>query len=406
MSYFCLANMKTFFSFIFLLSINLALGHVSSAMLTSKIDMTETVDIRIFSNDKTQSAVISPMIGSYSIYINDMLMSDRSSDIFQIDILNDQIKVKTLEKEIGTCNTIRFVAKSPNNTLKVKSIGYRSKTSQFEGDLKISILNGRLKLINQVNVERYVAGVVESESGLGHTTEYYKVQAILCRTYALSHLRRHEGEGHHLCDEVHCQAYKRGSKNRRINEAVEDTQGLVIVDDDLNLITAAFHSNCGGQTVNSEDVWTLPTSYLKSKKDTFCLKEPHAFWERKVATEDWMSYLSLKYKYPVDHLDGFNNAVSYSQHQGRDIYFENNGMQIPLKTIRSDWHLKSTYFSIVQKKDSVYIRGKGYGHGVGMCQEGAMRMTRLGSAYKDVIHFYYTGVHLVDLTSLEFFRAD
>jgi stage II sporulation protein D len=181
---------------------------------------------------------------------------------------------------------------------------------------------------------------------------------------------------------------------------------LVVVDNDLNLITAAFHSNCGGQTVNSQDVWSVSTSYLKTIKDTFCLKQPHATWQRSIPVEDWKAYLQLKHKYPVDDTVKMNSASNFSQNNGRSIYFIDKDLKIPLKVIRSDFQLKSTFFSVEQVGENVIFKGKGYGHGVGLCQEGAMRMAKQKYSYKDILSFYYRDVHLVDLSALNYFRQE
>ena len=99
-------------------------------------------------------------------------------------------------------------------------------------------------------------------------------------------------------------------------------------------------------------------------------------------------------------------SVSFSQPNGRAIYFIDQDLKIPLKTIRADFKLKSTYFSIEQLGDSVKFNGRGYGHGVGLCQEGAMRMAKLKYPYKDILQFYFKDVHLVDLSDLNYFRQE
>jgi stage II sporulation protein D len=95
---------------------------------------------------------------------------------------------------------------------------------------------------------------------------------------------------------VHCQAYYGMPRDVNVFKATEATKGKVVVDENLNLITAAFHSNSGGQTANSEDVWGSRLPYLRSVNDTFSTKMPNAKWERKMAKEDWLSYLKLKQK--------------------------------------------------------------------------------------------------------------
>lgn len=362
--------------------------------------------VRLHNGIKVSSIIISPLSVDYNIYYDGKPLNDvEPGSVLELVQEGDSIRIKTVERTLGKCTSIKLVAKNSSCSFKLKTLVPQSRVRTYTDNVEVSISAKSMRIINVIDVEDYIAGVVEAESGTKTTSEYYKLQSILCRTYALSHMRRHEAEGFHLCDQVHCQAFKGKTVDADIITAVEDTRGLVIVDSDLNLITAAFHSNCGGQTVNSEDVWALPVPYLKSVKDTFCLKMPHARWERKIATEDWMSYLSLKHKYPVQDSISFTNAVNYGQ-DIRSIYFIDKGLKIPLKIIRSDWQLKSTYFSIQQRSDSVIFAGKGYGHGVGLCQEGAMRMSKLGYSYKDILHFYYKDVHLVDLSVLEFFRKE
>ena len=89
----------------------------------------------------------------------------------------------------------------------------------------------------------------------------------------------------------------------------------------MNLIDAAFHSNSGGQTANSEDVWGTRTSYLKSVNDTFSLRMPNYKWERKMAIDDWLSYLKLKHKYPIDEPDAKEHALNFKQ-DTRKVYLE------------------------------------------------------------------------------------
>src|SRR5208337_2379392 len=101
-------------------------------------------------------------------------------------------------------------------------------------------------------------------------------------TYALKNSRKHITEGYNLCDMVHCEVYKGRCTKPEIILAVSKTSGEVIVDKDNQLINAAFHANCGGQTVNSEDVWSKSATYLKSVNDTFCINMPKARWEKTI----------------------------------------------------------------------------------------------------------------------------
>ena len=255
------------------------------------------------------------------------------------------------------------------------------------------------------NEEKYIEGVVETESGPNAPFEYYKSQAIICRTYALGHFDRHIKEEFNLCDGVHCQAYKgRSMANDSIPLAVHETSGLVIVDTSLNPITAAFHSNSGGHTINSEDVWSKETSYLKAIIDTFAVGQNNYLWKDSISVKEWKKYLdTIGFEISEDSFT--NHALNFEQKK-RKIYFYLEKDSIALKKIRQDFGLRSTFFSFKPKDKYIIINGKGYGHGVGLCQEGAMEMARKGYSFKEIINFYYTGVMLFDVGEMELIYLD
>ena len=122
--------------------------------------------------------------------------------------------------------------------------------------------------------------------------------------------------------------------------------------------------------------------------------------------DDWLSYLKLKHNYPTEQSDAKEAALNFKQDQ-RKIYLECNNSKVPLKNVRLDLQLKSTFFSISRlNADSVIFRGKGYGHGLGMCQEGAMKMSKIGYSYTDILNFYYKDIQLIDLSKLSFFKDE
>jgi len=367
------------------------------------------VSVRILSTKVITSFIFSPIEGNYTVYGDGVIISDSDvTGIFQMNIDGDSIQLKTFERTIGKYGSVKMIAKQNDCAFKIKSVQPESKVRSYEDNLMVTIAPDRKQffLVNKVDVEKYIGGVVESESGKRSNLEYYKLQSILCRTYLLGNINRHLYEGFQVCDDVHCQAYLNRTLNKDVKKAVYETKGLVVVDNDLNLITAAFFSNCGGETCNSQDVWAVSTSYLKSVKDTFCLRQTHAHWRSEIPLKDWKSYLQLKHNYPIEDSLKFNDATSFEQSNGRAIYFTDKDLKIPLKTIRSDFQLKSTYFSIYQVGNTIVFNGKGYGHGVGLCQEGAMRMAGLNFTYKQILNFYYKDVHLVDLLALNYFKQE
>jgi stage II sporulation protein D len=271
--------------------------------------------------------------------------------------------------------------------------------------LVAELSGGGIALTNAVPIEAYTAGVVQAEAGREHHAEYYKLQSVSCRTYALTNQRKHAAEGFELCDAVHCQVYHGMCGQDSIRLAVEATRGMVLVDPQIKLIHALFHSNCGGETLNAEDLWTKREPYLRSTVDTYCRNAPHATWKRTYTRKEWTSYLDRRFGVDPTRKDHLGAMLNYTP-ICRDLYLGNTFPLVPLKHVREDLKLNSTFFSVTTEGDLVVLEGRGFGHGVGLCQEGAMRMAREGHSYTDILHHYYTDVHLVDVNTLDFFREE
>lgn len=362
----------------------------------------EYLNIGIYNTCPITQLAFAPESGSYIIFTDKGRLDEIGNDvILQINYKKGKLELKTLDKDYGEFTKINLVAGAYGSSFRVRSIHPSYKIRKYDDNLFIKAhpYHDRLQLINNIELDHYVAGVVEAEVGRNPPEEYFKLQAIICRTYAIKNKRRHEAEGFQLCDRVHCQAYHGRPHELRIREAAEQTAGTVIVDSDINLITAAFFSNCGGQTVNSEEVWTHPVPYLRSQQDSFCLHENNAVWTRIVPKHDWLHYIKSN---GGDTLP--DSCMLYFEQDSRKQYFDNCGLHIHLKDIRTQFRLKSAFFSVQPVGNKVELKGRGFGHGVGLCQEGAMRMAKLGLDYPKILHFYYRNVHLVDIDNLDFFR--
>lgn len=344
--------------------------------------------------------------GTSDIYLDSLNYVTRDSSIvFKIKTTGDSLSIYNVDTLIGVCKTFKIVGNVNTTTHLFHSQLKHDKT--YGGQITIGNTSGFLFITNTIDLEHYLPGVLEAEVGISRPAEYYKVQAIICRTYTLSHLRRHEMEDFNLCDKEHCQVYK-GVSNKSIvlNKGVQKTSGIVMVDNDFMLITAAFHANCGGQTVNSEDVWNKKLDYLRSIHDTFCLRQKSAVWSKEISIEKWsenMRKLCREYNSSEDSLL-LNNEASYLQISRQRSYNKNPHCNIQLKDMRNTFGLKSTYFNAYQKNGQILLRGRGFGHGAGLCQDGAIRMSTLGYSYKSILHFYYQNISIVPLDKLDFFK--
>ena len=268
----------------------------------------------------------------------------------------------------------------------------------YDDHLQISLVDNALQFINVVDLEHYVAGVIQSEVlGSSDDVEFFKIQAIISRTYAMTNIRKHLREGYNLCDGVHCQAYYSRNNTARILQGAMESSGLVLVDNQTGrTILASFHANSGGQTMNSEDVWVTPVPYLRSVIDTFSLEMPGSAWQKEYTTKEWLNLLQRHFKYEINDETKRANALNFEQSQ-RKTHFDEN---IRLPEMRRALDLRSTFFSVRQEGDKVILDGKGYGHGVGLSQEGAIRMIREGFSVEDVLKFYYQNVALVRIEDL------
>lgn len=278
------------------------------------------------------------------------------------------------------------------------------KERRYQGEFHISLVANSLTLVNLVDLDHYLSGVVESEGGGGKHLEYYKAQAVLSRTYALKHLKRHKKEGFSLCDEVHCQVYHNGLRyTPTIQKAVESTRGECIMDSiSKEMIDGFFHANCGGQTSSADYIWKENIDYLQPFKDTFCIYTKQATWEKKIPKKEWRDFLVNSYFFPIEDTVYLSNIYTFEQ-TDRKVFYISPHLGVPLRDIRFHFKLKSTYFSCYPDGDMVILNGNGFGHGVGMCQEGAMSMAQKGFDYQKIIRHYFDGIHIVNRQQELFF---
>ncbi len=362
----------------------------------------QVIEVGLFTYKSMKKVMVIAETDSYIIYGDGIRLSELLQfEGMRIEYIEGKVAIRSLSNDYGSYKEVEFRAQTQTSTLTIKGIESKTNEREYNNHLKISVFAKSLQLINIVNIENYVGGVVEAETGKNRPYEFYKVQSIISRTYALANFNRHEGEGFQLCDAVHCQVYHGLSRYEKlIPKAVLSTEGIVLVNSDIELITAAFSSNCGGKTRNSEDVWSKKVSYLKSRPDTFCLDGKHAQWTKTISISEWKKYEEKAHFTPLQASNGKGSMImddSYSE-----FIFNKND----LVAIRRDFGFKSTRFVMEKKNDSIIFIGRGFGHGVGLCQEGAIKMGGKGYSYKEILESYYTDIHLIQLSSLNFFKSE
>lgn len=366
-------------------------------LLIPAVVFAEKVKVRVFSTANIATAKVSFEKTSYALVADgvDTIASGLSAgDFVELTPFAKEVVVAVNGKKMGNFATVAFVSADEEAFLYISPKGCKQRS--YEDDLIVTALGSKyLQMVNHVEFESYVAGVAQSEI-YGKHSDIFRVQAIISRTWAMRNMEKHRADGYNFCDNVHCQAYHNRCIRDDIKQAAKESFGEVLVDAEGNLIETPFHSNSGGQTANSEDVWKSEIAYLRSVKDTFSYGMKQSVWTKEFSTEKWLGYFAKNHKLDINNDSVRNELVNFVQDERKAKI-----MGVPLTTIRKDWKLKSTFFSVFYYGDKVVLEGKGYGHGVGLSQEGAIRMVELGIDYKDILTHYYLGSQVVRLGGQE-----
>lgn len=356
------------------------------------------VQIRLFADKQSASAMFMVTEGEYELDVYDgksiTLLMDGS---VILAFFNGKIAVKTANIQSFSCDSLIFKGVTGNDKFSLRITGGVSSRQIYGGDLKCFPDMGKLVLINICDIEQYIAGVVKAEGGPGKNIEYFKSQALLVRSYMYKYFNRHVLDTYNLCDNTHCQAFYGITSDSVILRAALETKGMVILDHDSVLISSAFHSNCGGETSLSENVWLSGHPYLKKVIDPYCTASRNAKWNKTIPLHEWREYL-IKCGYTPVNSDP--SVYNFSQITRLSDY-RLGSFSLPFTRIRNDMNLRSSFFSVLADANTVTLRGRGYGHGVGLCQEGAMVMAAKGFNFKQIIDFYFFEVIITDVKNVK-----
>lgn len=280
----------------------------------------------------------------------------------------------------------------------------------YRGELDFSARKGRLQIVNRLPLEEYIAGVVSGEAAdLAHP-EAYKTQAVAARTYALKHYKAHSGEGYNLCDSTHCQLYTGSAAvKKRAREAAEATAGEVLYYAGAPAETY-YHSACGGHTEDMTRVWPFPgKAYLAGVRDgppgkPYCSIAPGFRWKTKIYYTG-LTRLARQARWilPDEQALGLKAVAWGSSGRVARLEIQTQRRRVGVSATdfyhgigrRAGWNaVRSSWFSLLQGKDYVFLDGVGSGHGVGMCQWGAEGMARKGFKYREILRHYYPGTEI------------
>jgi len=289
----------------------------------------------------------------------------------------------------------------------------------YRGGMRVVRDKSGITLINELTVEDYLYGVLPSEINPGSPEEALKAQAVAARTFVFKNSGRHRREGFDFCAEPHCQAYLGFlSENKRASLAVDETRGEVAEYNGAPL-EVFYHANCGGcprssffgkqaypkNKFDSEDNTPVSLSpyeeeeWVRRRFPAFCAGESSGSnfrWQRIYDREDFF----LVFGYPLADVKKIKPGA-----QGECFRYERVDVAVGKEKIALDGglsirnyfdKLRSSLFKIeikysYGKPAMVIIWGAGFGHGAGLCQDGAVGMAREGFGYKDILEHYYPG---------------
>lgn len=362
------------------------------------------VDVRLFSQYTALQCEVHTTKTTYFLLALDGegALIDTIADIYNPNNVESTLLIKHLRNGVsvkyGNANFGKFkglalvpATQSGNVALKVGG-----QTRYFKGELRFTNRSDGLQMVNRVDLEDYVAGVVESEGGNLVEEEYYKAQAVLARSWVLRNWHKHATEGYNVKDDVTSQVYHGipdGPNSKLIVEATRQTADTVLLDIQNEIVFGAFHANSGGQTCGAEDVWGGNLPYLKAVNDPYSTEMPQAYWQKEISKAVFVAFFAAQMGLSASDAN-FVNAVCSIRQTSRNPYFKYGGKTLNIRWVRENFNLRSTFFSVYDMGEKVLIKGRGYGHGVGLSQEGAMRMAQLGKSYREILTHYFSGVHL------------
>lgn len=275
---------------------------------------------------------------------------------------------------------------------------------RYRGALELRHKSGGLTAVNIVPVDDYLRSVVPEEMPTDWPAEALKAQSVAARSFSLASRGRHASEGYDLCTTTHCQLYTGiAAEKTASTAAVRATRGEVLTYGGKP-IEALFHTDSGGMTESSENVWGSHVPYLRAVRDAQIKTLP---WTKTITRADLERKLAAK-----GHDIGKVRSIALSPlaigraakdrtASGRVKTMTVKGMKGTATLSGTTWRsllgLKSTLFDVKLTKDAVTFTGYGSGHGLGISQWGAKRLAETGKSYADILHHYYTGTTLQQL---------
>lgn len=353
------------------------------------------IKVRMFARTRPVTVVFTPLKGRFSV--NDgthVLLTVDTFETVAVTRYDEKVIFRTSSGTSAVVDSVLFEPLSEGSYFSLRAPARDEEVKTLDGSLLVKSFPGSLLVLDITDLENYLPGVVRAEAGKYGPVEYFRTQAVVARTYVWRSIGRHALDGFNLCDDTHCQVYPGLITDSIIISACRSTAGKVIVDSGRVLIEAAFHGNCGGQTASSSDVWIASYPYLVSIKDPWCGYSASSSWQKSLPVSRVDDFLISK---GVDRSQAGELFAPSGAEPVRKVNYAISGRNISKEEMRQRFGLRSSFFTMSVAADSIIFRGRGYGHGVGLCQDGAKAMASRGMTYDRITGFYYPGTMITDI---------
>lgn len=279
--------------------------------------------------------------------------------------------------------------------------------------VRIGQVQGRPGAVQQIPIEEYVLATILTEVAPANAPDpaalvrRYEVQAIVARTYAAANTGRHAADGFDLCATTHCQLvdFRRpttSSWRAQGEQAVARTLGVILLYDGHPALTV-FHADCGGHTSSATDVWGgTPRPYLRGRADDLPAGTEHQTWRFEVGGNALLTALNRDARTSVganlaavDILsrDAGGRILTLRLRGTRTVTVSADDFRTVLTRHFGARSIRSARFDLQRHQANYLFEGRGFGHGVGLCQAGASARTASGTSTLAVLAFYYPGTH-------------
>ena len=333
----------------------------------------------------------------------------QAGDLIKVRVLKGAKEISIKGSDRGSLEIVRAVHGKVRVNGREKAMPLRLKPSDdriylngkpFRGSLEVIDAGDGLMVVNEVALEAYLVGIINNEISSKWADDVIKTQAVVARTYALHQKRSRSKAVFHLEGTVMGQVYT-GSQSEDVAsmKAVKETAGEVIYYGGTPALTV-YHSNAGGMTEASINVWNRDYPYLVPVKSPYDEGAPRFTWDFQLPGASLGSLL-VQAGYKIQEPESIETVETTGSGRARNVKVTDASGRSAviagddLRRIIGYGTLKSTIFEVKKESGVFVFSGRGSGHGVGLSQWGAKGMAENGFSYKEILKHYYPGTDLV-----------